>query len=217
MKEVHVVNYSNLNNPAEGRRDETWRGDYERGRGRGRGRGHMPRAHDDDAREERRGPRGRGGFGGRGRGFAGGRSQANRGDIRAAVLALLTEQPMHGYQIIQELAERTGGAWQPSPGSVYPSLQLLADEGLIASTDEDGRKVFALTADGQTRAAEAAGDVPPWERLAATAGSIDLRHSIAGLVSAIKQVATTGTAEQIARADAILVDARKRLYQLLAE
>ena len=176
----------------------------------------MARAHD-DGREERRGPRGRGGFGGRGRGGHGGRSQANRGDIRAAVLALLTEQPMHGYQIIQELGERTGGAWQPSPGSVYPSLQLLADEGLIASTDQDGRKVFALTAQGTTVAAEAAGNVPPWERLAATAGSVDLRHSLAGLILATKQVTTTGTDDQIVRADAILTDARKRLYQLLAE
>ncbi|HUP73424.1 MAG TPA: PadR family transcriptional regulator [Acidimicrobiales bacterium] len=176
----------------------------------------MPRAHDDH-HEEHHGPRGRGGFGGRGRGGRGGRSQANRGDIRAAVLALLTEQPMHGYQIIQELAERTGGVWQPSPGSVYPSLQLLADEGLVASTDQDGRKVFALTAEGTTRAAEAAGDAPPWERLAATAGSVDLRHTLGGVAAATRQVATTGTAEQVVKADAILTEARKRLYQLLAE
>ena len=176
----------------------------------------MPRTHDDSTHEERRGPRGRGGFGGRGRG-RGGRSQANRGDIRAAVLALLTEQPMHGYQIIQELAERTSGAWQPSPGSVYPSLQLLADEGLIASTDQDGRKVFALTPQGTTVAAQAAGEVPPWERLAATVGSVDLRPSLAGLILATKQVTTTGTDEQIVRAEAILTEARKRLYQLLAE
>jgi DNA-binding PadR family transcriptional regulator len=124
---------------------------------------------------------------------------------------------MHGYQIIQELAERTGGAWQPSAGSVYPSLQLLADEGLIAGTDSDGRKVFALTAEGAARAAEAAGEAPPWERLAATAGSVDLRHAMAGVIHATKQVASTGTTDQIARADAILTDARKRLYQLLAE
>ena len=103
------------------------------------------RGHDDHPRRPARATAAVEGFGGRGRG-GGGRSQANRGDIRAAVLALLTEQPMHGYQIIQELAERTGGAWQPSAGSVYPSLQLLADEGLIAGTDNDGRKVFALTA-----------------------------------------------------------------------
>ena len=177
----------------------------------------MPRAHDDNPTEGRRGPRGRGGFGGRGRGGPGRRSHAGRGDIRAAVLALLTEQPMHGYQIIQELAERTSGAWQPSPGSVYPSLQLLADEGLIASTDQDGRKVFALTAQGSTVAAEAAGDAPPWERLAGAAGSVDLRQTLAGVASATRQVATTGTAEQIVKADAILTDARKRLYQLLAE
>ena len=177
----------------------------------------MPRAHDDNSRDGRGGPRGRQGFGGRGRGGPGRRSHASRGDIRSAVLALLTEQPMHGYQIIQELAERTGGAWQPSPGSVYPSLQLLADEGLIASTDQDGRKVFALTAQGASVAAEAAADTPPWERLASSAGEVDLRQGLAGVAAATRQVATTGTAEQITKADAILTDARKRLYQLLAE
>lgn len=177
----------------------------------------MPRARDENPAEGRRGPRGRGGFGGRGWGGPGRRPQAGRGDIRSAVLALLTEQPMHGYQIIQELAERTGGAWQPSPGSVYPSLQMLADEGLISSTDQEGRKVFALTAEGESVAAHAAGDTPPWERLAGVAGSLDLRQSLAGVASATKQVATTGSAEQIGKADAILIDARKRLYQLLAE
>ena len=76
-------------------------------------------------------PRGRGGRGGRGR------RRRNRGDVRAALLALLSERPMHGYEMIQELDERTGGIWRPSPGSVYPTLQLLEDEGLISGAGFD--------------------------------------------------------------------------------
>ncbi|WP_243274776.1 PadR family transcriptional regulator, partial [Streptomyces albus] len=89
------------------------------------------------------GPFGAGPFGGRGRG--GPRGRARRGDVRASILALLKERPMHGYEMIQEIAERSGGAWKPSPGSVYPTLQLLEDEGLIASESEGGKKHFSLT------------------------------------------------------------------------
>ena len=103
---------------------------------------------DDGARARKRG-RGRHGRGQGMSGFFGGRGpRAGRGDIRAAILALLTEQPMHGYQIMNELAERTGGVWRPSPGSIYPSLQMLQDEGLVKSVDQDGRRVFELTEAG---------------------------------------------------------------------
>ena len=74
-----------------------------------------------------------------------------RGDVRAAVLALLAEQPMHGYQIIREIEERSGGSWKPSPGSVYPTLQLLADEGLISAEESNGRKIYSLTDGGPGR------------------------------------------------------------------
>ena len=144
------------------------------------------------------------------------RSMANRGDIRAAILALLSEEPMHGYQMIQELTERTNGVWEPSPGSVYPTLQQLADEGLITSSDGDGRKVFSLTDDGTAAAASAEGP-PPWEALAAMSDSISLRQTMQGLGSAARQVAHSGTPEQVGKAREILDDARKRLYQLLAE
>ena len=154
------------------------------------------------------------GHGGRGRRRRG-RGRVHRGDVRTAVLALLAEEPMHGYQIMQELTDRSGGVWQPSPGSVYPTLQLLTDEGLLTVSDEDGRKTFALTADGETAAAASDGP-PPWERLAA-AGSIDLRDLMSSLGSAAKQVAATGTDEQIAAAAEILTETRKRLYRLLAE
>ena len=85
-----------------------------------------------------------------------------RGDVRAAVLALLAEQPMHGYQIIQQIEERSGGAWKPSPGSVYPTLQLLTDEGIVDVEEESGRKTYSLTEAGR---AEAADKPAPWLRM----------------------------------------------------
>ncbi len=124
---------------------------------------------------------------------------------------------MHGYQVMSELADRSGGAWQPSPGSIYPLLQQLADEGLVESTKADGRKVFALTDAGATTAAETADQTPVWERLAGSAGASELRDAVSSLAAAAKQVATTGTAEQVEKAAGIVTDARKKLYQLLAE
>ena len=142
----------------------------------------------------------------------------HRGDVRTAILALLTEEPMHGYQIMQELIERSGGVWQPSPGSVYPSLQQLADEGLVTSHDQEGRKIFVLTEDGNAAAAAATqAGTPPWERMAETAGIRDLHEAVFSVGAATKQVARNGGEEQIEKAAEILVDARKRLYQLLAE
>src|SRR5262245_33583576 len=93
--------------------------------------------------------------GGRGRGPRGGR-RGRRGDVRTALLALLSERPMHGYEMIQQLDERTGGIWKPSPGSVYPTLQMLEDEGLVTSTQSEGRKLFTLTDEGAPVAAQAA-------------------------------------------------------------
>ncbi len=106
----------------------TWRVPSWFGTGGGRGRGHGP---------------GRRGHGGR---------RSRRGDVRAAILALLAEQPRHGYEIIREIGERSGGFWRPSPGSVYPTLQMLADEGLVTSKDEHGKKLFELTEAGQEAA-----------------------------------------------------------------
>ena len=100
-----------------------------------------------------------------------------RGDVRAAIIALLAEEPMHGYQIITELTERSGGVWRPSPGSVYPTLQALEDQGLVTADKAEGRRVFSLTDEGRAEA-EAAGDGPaPWERAArgADRSLVDLR------------------------------------------
>lgn len=103
-------------------------------------------------------PFGGGPFGGRG-GRGGPRGRARRGDVRASILALLADRPMHGYEMIQEIGERSGGAWKPSPGSVYPTLQLLEDEGLIESASEGGKKLFTLTDAGRAEA-ESGPDAP---------------------------------------------------------
>ena len=156
---------------------------------------------------------------GRGRGRGGYRSRsggrANRGDVRAAVLALLAEAPMHCYQVISELDDRTGGAWKPSPGSVYPTLQMLADEGLVRSEPEGGKNVFHLTDSGRRTAAE--GDSAPWDAVAGDGATVDVRRTIAQLAMAFKQVTHTGTADQLERATRILNDARKAIYGILAE
>jgi DNA-binding PadR family transcriptional regulator len=153
------------------------------------------------------------GFGGRGRGRGG-----RRPNVRAALLALLTERPMHGYEMIQELDQRTGGAWRPSPGSVYPTLQLLEDEGLITSTADEGRKQFRLTEAGQAEATAAAQDAP-WNAFAAeTINSWhDIREASMGAMNALRQVMRTGTEDQRARAAEVLDEARRKLYGILAE
>ncbi|MFJ6652602.1 PadR family transcriptional regulator [Microbacterium sp. NPDC091313] len=148
-----------------------------------------------------------------------GTTRAPRGDVRAAVLALLLEKPMHGYQIIAEIGERSGGSWKPSPGSVYPTLQMLTDEGLLKAEESGGRKTYSLTDEGRF-AAEAEADKPaPWE----TSGS---RESARGgglpkagldLAQAAAQVGRTGSPEQVKDAVAVLEEARRKLYSILAQ
>lgn len=166
----------------------------------------------------RGGPFGPGGFGGP---FGGRGPRRSRGDIRAAILALLHEGPKHGYQIIQELGERTDGAWRPSPGSVYPTLQALADEGLIGGVEEEGgRRLYDLTETGKEPAAEAA-KAPAWDVAAAEASEGDGPHAMKrlafGVGLAAMQVAQAGNADQNEQAREILADTRRRLYRLLAD
>lgn len=147
-----------------------------------------------------------------------GATRMGRGDVRAAILTLLAEKPMHGYQVIQEIEQRSGGAWKPSPGSVYPTLQLLADEGLISVEEAGGRKTYSLTDEG--RAAAEADGATPWE---STARSADAPHSLAlpkagaELAQAAMQVGRSGTPEQIEQAVAVLEEARRKLYSILAQ
>ncbi len=158
------------------------------------------------------GPFGPGGRGGRRRGGRG------RPNVRAAVLALLLERPMHGYEIIQELDSRTNGIWRPSPGSIYPTLQLLEDEGLIAPEADAGRKSYRLTDDGRPEA-ETAAQTPPWSEIGDDTMSQvqDFRDAAVGIMSALKQVGFSGTAEQREKALEVLNETKRKLYAILAD
>ncbi len=159
-----------------------------------------------------------GGPWGHGRGRGGPRGRARRGDVRASILALLKDRPMHGYEMIQEIGERSGGAWKPSPGSVYPTLQLLEDEGLIESATEGGKKLFTLTDAG--RAEAEGGPDAPWEEAGRGVdweAMNEIRQAGFGLVEAFRQVWATGTPAQREKAMAVVNDARKKLYLILAD
>ncbi|GAA2975599.1 DNA-binding PadR family transcriptional regulator [Microbacterium terrae] len=145
-------------------------------------------------------------------------SRMGRGDVRAAVLALLAEQPMHGYQIIHEIEQRSGGLWKPSPGSVYPTLQMLSDEGLISAEESGGKKVYSLTESGRTEA-EGADQSAPWESagMKDAARATALPKAGAKLAQAAATVGRTGTSTQVAEAVAVLDDARRKLYAILAQ
>ncbi|WP_431803139.1 PadR family transcriptional regulator [Microbacterium sp. bgisy203] len=153
-------------------------------------------------------------------------SRMGRGDVRVAIIALLDEQPMHGYQIIQQIEERSRGAWKPSPGSVYPTLQLLTDEGIVEVEEGDGRKTYSLTEAGR---AEAADKPAPWRTSAASgsaSGSQDkadgpgfgaLPKAGANLAQAAMQVGRMGSPEQVQQAIDIIDEARRKIYAILAE
>jgi DNA-binding PadR family transcriptional regulator len=163
---------------------------------------------------------GRGHFPGRDRSLRGSRrSRAQRGDVRAATLILLAEHPMHGYQLMQAMTERTGGAWQPSPGAIYPTIAQLEDEGLVTVTVEGGRKLVSLTDAGRTYLDDPSNAVTdPFAAITASdASAPSLRTAIAEVHNAARSVAATGTRAQIAAAQSVLSDARRALYLILAE
>jgi DNA-binding PadR family transcriptional regulator len=171
----------------------------------------------------RRGPRGRGWAAGFPFGDAPGGPRgrrARRGDVRAAILALLAEEPRNGYQIMQEIEVRSDGRWRPSPGSVYPALQQLEDEGLVRAEEREPGRVYVLTDAGRGRAEERGADRPaPWESPTEHMDSdvlalMDVARQ-AGM--AVIQIARVGSAEQQTAAREVLSDTRKRLYGILAE
>jgi len=190
--------------------------DDEVGRGRGRG-----------ADRSRRRAAGFGpgfGPGGPPRGFPGrgGRRgrRTPRGDVRSAVLALVAERPRHGYEIIQEIGERTGGVWRPSPGSIYPTVSQLEDEGLVRTEKVEGRRVIHLTEAGTRHVEEHRAELDAvWD---AVSRDVDddaaaLWEQLSQLHAATHQVMSAGTSEQITAAGAALAEARKTIYRLLAE
>lgn len=142
-------------------------------------------------------------------------TRAGRGELRTAILALLAERPMHGYQIIREIEERSGGSWKPSAGSVYPTLQLLADEGFVSTEESNGRKIYSLTEAGREDVASAE-TAAPWESTGSTSGFAALPKAGVELAQAAAQVGRTGTPKQVQEAVTVLEEARRRLYSILA-
>ncbi|HVC07901.1 MAG TPA: PadR family transcriptional regulator [Solirubrobacterales bacterium] len=152
---------------------------------------------------------------GRGRGGP----RARRGDVRAAILALLAERPMHGYEMIKEIEERTEGAWTPSAGSIYPTLQLLEDEELISGQEIEGKRRFTLTEAGAAEQAEKAGERTPWDAVRADAApeQILLAESMKKLHHAIRQAFTAADQGQQKRVQQLLDETRRKIYAILAE
>jgi DNA-binding PadR family transcriptional regulator len=158
------------------------------------------------------GPGGHRGGPHRGRG-----GRARRGDVRAAMLLLLEGQPQNGYQLIQEIERRTEGVWKPSPGSVYPALQQLEDEGLVRASETDGRRSYDLTPEGREYVESNREELGnPFE--AATGGMdegvMDLRGLMFQVGAAAMQVAAAGHTDEARK---ILADTRRALYKILAE
>ncbi len=183
------------------------------------GRRHRAHHPDDADHGDHRGHSGRArrpGFGPGRMPFMGRRRATRRGEIREAILVLLTESPMHGYQIITELAERSGGDWRPSAGSVYPTLQQLTDEGLVRDEERDGRRVYELTDAGRAEAERTRAEVPPWQATDRN-DAPDLRRVAVQVMSATVQVSRDGDAAMQARAYELLAECRRSLYRLLAD
>jgi DNA-binding PadR family transcriptional regulator len=152
-----------------------------------------------------------------GAGWRGGR-RMRRGDIRQALLRALQDGPAHGYEVMRRLEERSSGLWRPSAGSVYPTLQLLEEQGLLTSREEGGKRIYELTDEGRTEIEATAAGGPPWETAEGTAsGRHALRGAVVQLHLAAKQVAMTADDTGVERATAVLKEARQKLYQLLAE
>src|SRR5215204_255206 len=163
----------------------------------------------------------RGGFGGPGFGMPGGpfgrRRRMRRGDVRAALLVLLAEEPRNGYGLMQEIERRSGGAWRPSPGSVYPALSQLEDEGLVRAEEAGGRKLFDLTDEGRAHVTEHADELgTPWDEVGGGETVGELRTLVFSVGAAVMQVVQAGTEAQAAEAAKVLEETRRSLYRILA-
>ncbi|MGB0889192.1 MAG: PadR family transcriptional regulator [Solirubrobacterales bacterium] len=160
-----------------------------------------------------------GGWGGDPR-FGRGRKRMRRGDVRGAILVLLDEQPRNGYQLMQEIENRSDGVWRPSPGSVYPALSQLEDEGLVKATEAEGRKAFELTSEGSAHVSEHREKIgEPWAGLTDDVSEqrLSLRDQIKPLMGAVGQIMHSGSEQDARRAADVLADTRRKLYAILAE
>lgn len=169
---------------------------------------------------EGHGPEDRGfdgpGFGGpRGRGR--GRGRRTRGDVRTAVLILLAEEPMHGYQLMQTITDRTSGRWAPSPGAIYPTLSQLEDEGLVDVTKDGGRKLATLTETGRAHVEENKDSwSDPFPSADDAAATPDIRQALHELAGAVREAGRSASPAQLAQAAEVLAEAKRGIYRVLA-
>jgi DNA-binding PadR family transcriptional regulator len=220
-----------MGNPNNSPWDQPW-GGQRRSAGRGGGRrggphgswsggpppwvqGLIEMAQGGRSHDYRRGP-----GGGPGGGYRG--PKVRRGDVRSAILDVLAVEPMNGYQIIQQIAERSGGAWKPSPGSVYPTVQQLEDEGLVEGHEGQGRRLLRLSEEGRQYVAEHPDELaatwrPFDEGAEEDEGPGDLKPVIGQVMGAVWQVVVSGTTQQRAEAAEILAETRRKLYGVLAD
>jgi DNA-binding PadR family transcriptional regulator len=135
------------------------------------------------------------------------------------VLLLLDEQPRNGYQLMQAIEERSEGRWRPSPGSVYPALAQLEDQGLVRATELDGARVFEITDAGREHVESRAAAHPPWDGDPDPEGEAfgDIRKLLGQVAVAAMQVTQAGDQNQLERAGTVLADTRRALYRILAE
>jgi DNA-binding PadR family transcriptional regulator len=146
--------------------------------------------------------------------------RARRGDVRAALLVLLDEEPSNGYGLMQEIERRSEGVWRPSPGSVYPALSQLEDEGLVRTREEGGRRLYELTDEGRAHVEEHRDRLAePWAAVADGQGTGvgELRSLASQVTAALMQVAFAGSDAQVEEAKGVLADTRRALYRILAE
>jgi DNA-binding PadR family transcriptional regulator len=191
--------------------------EYSRARGWGDEPGRRPSPRSEQHRSHgHRGPEGRGGRGGPG-GRGRGRGRAQRGDVRTAILLLLADEPMHGYQIMQAMSDRSGGAWHPSPGAIYPTIAQLEDEGLVTTREEGGRRLVTLTSEGRSYLEERSARLgDPFTDFAGAPNRPDLREPVHQLHAAVRQIEVGGSEAQLEAAERVLAQARRSLYLILA-
>jgi DNA-binding PadR family transcriptional regulator len=150
--------------------------------------------------------------------FGGGRGRRRRGDVPFALLRALEDEPQNGYQLMQAIEERSGGRWRPSPGSVYPALAQLEDQGFVQSVERDGQKLYEITDAGREHLAERHEHPAPWEDDdPASQTIVGVRKLVGQVAAAAMQVAQVADEQQLKRAGEVLTEARRSLYRILAE
>lgn len=145
-----------------------------------------------------------------------GERRTRRGDIKYILLTLLAEQPQHGYELIKQLEARYGGFYRPSPGSVYPTLQLLEEGGYLTSEQIEGKRVYTITDSGRQLLADR-DPIDLIDREDKSQQLMELKEAIADLGTAVMLVARSSNLERMSRVREMLNKVKREIYAILAE